>query len=80
MTTQLTTTQAAVRAPAKILKDDWLNEQEVAEELRLSVKTIRMMRYRKSGPPYAKFGRSVRYQRSALEAYKRERTVYPGAL
>ena len=46
-----------------------MNEVEAAEQLGMSVATLRAWRHRKQGPPFVKFGRSVRYLPSDLEAF-----------
>lgn len=46
-----------------------LKEAEVAEWLSLSSKTLQGWRLRGEGPPFKKFGRSVRYAVPAVEAW-----------
>ena len=46
-----------------------VNEQEAAETLGLSVATLRSWRHRKTGPPFVRFGRAVRYIRSDLDSF-----------
>jgi len=43
-----------------------LNPVEVAELLQVPVRTLEEWRHKKSGPPYRKIGRHIRYQRSKL--------------
>ena len=52
-----------------------LTEHEVAAEYGLSVGTLRDWRYKKAVLPFVKLGSSVRYRRSAIEAYINEHTV-----
>ena len=47
----------------------WLNESQVSEMTGLSVHTLRAHRQRKTGIPYAKIGRSVRYSRLAVTSF-----------
>lgn len=46
-----------------------LNEHEVAELIRQSVKTLRAHRYTGKGLPYTKIGRNVRYKLTTVLAY-----------
>jgi predicted DNA-binding transcriptional regulator AlpA len=55
--------------------DAALNENQAAEFLGVSVRTLQAWRVRGGGPPYVKIGRSVRYQRRALIAFQQEHTV-----
>lgn len=75
MTTLPTTTTARAPLP-RVLSDDLLTEDEVAAELRVTVHCLRRRRTRKQSPSYIKVGSRVRYRRSDIEAFKRERTVY----
>jgi predicted site-specific integrase-resolvase len=47
----------------------FLNEQEAAQFLRLSPKTMARWRYAGRGPRYRKFGGAVRYHYSDLQSY-----------
>jgi excisionase family DNA binding protein len=55
--------------------DAALNENQAAEYLGVSVRTLQAWRVRGGGPPYVKIGRSVRYQRRALITFQQEHTV-----
>jgi predicted DNA-binding transcriptional regulator AlpA len=55
--------------------DAALNENQAAEFLGVSVRTLQAWRVRGGGPLYVKLGRAVRYQRRALIAFQQERTV-----
>ena len=46
-----------------------MNETAAARLLGLSVATLRAWRHRKQGPRFRKFGRSVRYLASDLQAF-----------
>ena len=62
--------------------DDVLREDEAAEFLGQSKKTLQDWRYERRGPRYLKYGSSrtssVRYLRSDLEAFRTASTVDPG--
>lgn len=46
-----------------------LKEQEAADRLGLSVKTLRQWRWAGKGPRFKKFGSAVRYSEADLAAY-----------
>lgn len=48
----------------------WLTRQEVADRLRLPVKTLAEWASKGTGPPYKKFGRHTRYDEHLLEAWE----------
>jgi helix-turn-helix protein len=48
---------------------DFLTEREAAALLHLSPATLSRWRWIGDGPPFKKFGRSVRYARADLEAF-----------
>lgn len=78
MTTLPTATNAIARAAVpRVLADDLLTEEEAAAELRVTMHCLRRRRQRRQTPTYIKVGRLVRYRRSDLEAFKRDRMVYP---
>jgi predicted DNA-binding transcriptional regulator AlpA len=49
----------------------FINEKQLAEQLSISVETIRMWRYKypTEGPKWHKFGRSVRYSITSVERW-----------
>lgn len=53
--------------------DYFLNEYELAERHKRSVKTVRNERLRGAGVPFVRIGRSVRYRLSDVERFERER-------
>ncbi|HKI68023.1 MAG TPA: helix-turn-helix domain-containing protein [Verrucomicrobiae bacterium] len=53
--------------------DHWVDEFQAAEFLGVSVKTMRTWRLRGDGPPFGKFGRSVRYRWSTLTGWANSR-------
>jgi len=46
-----------------------LNEHEAAEYLGLKVKTLQMHRYKKTGPPFHRDGRKIRYDFAELREW-----------
>ena len=52
-----------------------INENQAAEFLGVSVRTLQAWRVRGGGPPYCKIGRAVRYQRRALVRFQEQHTV-----
>ena len=63
--------------PTSILTDldAALNENQAAEFLGVSARTLQAWRVRGGGPPYVKIGRVVRYQRRALVNFQERHTV-----
>ena len=53
--------------------DRLLTAKEAANFLRVSESWLAKARMRGDGPPYAKFGRSIRYQENALLGYTKSR-------
>lgn len=52
-----------------------LTERQVAEQLRLSVATLRAWRHRGKGPRFLRLGRSVRYLPSDVDEFVRASAV-----
>jgi excisionase family DNA binding protein len=52
-----------------------LTESQVAEQLGLSVATLRAWRHRGKGPRFLRFGRAVRYLPADLDAFIRASAV-----
>jgi hypothetical protein len=46
--------------------DDWLSEEETAAEVKKTVRTLRQWRKKGIGPPYSRFGQTIKYRRAAL--------------
>jgi hypothetical protein len=55
--------------------DSALTENQAADFLGLSVRTLQAWRFRGGGPCYIKIGRAVRYQRRELMAFQKAHTV-----
>ena len=60
--------EANEKPPEKDIQT-WLNERQVAEITGLSVHTLRSHRQHRTGIPYAKIGRAVRYSSSVVANY-----------
>ena len=48
---------------------DWLDEAAAAAEVGKAIRTLRDWRRRGVGPPFTRFGRTVKYRRDSLVAY-----------
>lgn len=59
------------------LKQNLLSEQAVAEQLALSLSTLRNWRCKGRGPAYFKMGRAVRYNEKDILAYQLSRRIVP---
>jgi len=57
--------------------DDWMSEAEAAAEVHKTVRTLRDWRKRRQGPPYAYFGRTIRYHRQALIEFFKASQIQP---
>jgi predicted DNA-binding transcriptional regulator AlpA len=55
--------------------DTLLKEQDAAELLDLSVRTLQSWRVRLAGPPFVQLGRAVRYRRRDLIAWIDANTI-----
>ncbi|MDX1890126.1 helix-turn-helix domain-containing protein [Mycolicibacterium sp. 050158] len=53
----------------------WLTRAEVAQRLRVPVKTLAMWASGKKGPPYAIFGKHARYSLSQLVEWEQAQFV-----
>jgi len=49
--------------------DELLTEQELADLLKVSVRTVRSWRTEGTGPPSLRIGRGVRYRRRDVDAW-----------
>ena len=64
--------------PSTFIADDpdaALSENQAAEFLGVSVRTLQAWSVRGGGPPYLKMGTAVRYQRRRLIAFQEAHTV-----
>ena len=50
----------------KNLLSDWISEEEAAAAVDKTVRTLRDWRKRREGPPYARFGRTIRYHQASF--------------
>lgn len=51
-----------------------LNERELAEHLRVTVKAVQAWRYRGGGPAFVRVGRAVRYRAVDVEVWLKANT------
>jgi predicted DNA-binding transcriptional regulator AlpA len=56
--------------------DALLSEAEVSELFGISMRTLQAWRTKKSGPPFARLGRVVRYRRKDLIGWAEQNTHY----
>ena len=70
-----TVTESTDHDNAKRTRTTALTEQQVAEELGLSVATLRAWRHRGTGPRFVRFGRAVRYLPADLDEFIRASAV-----
>jgi hypothetical protein len=57
--------------------DEWLSEREAAAEIGKSTRTLRVWRRKRIGPPYAMFGRTIKYRKLALVEHFRSAEIRP---
>jgi len=57
--------------------EDWMTEAEAAAEVKKTVRTLRQWRKRREGPPYAFFGRTVRYHRPTFAEFFKASQIQP---
>lgn len=55
----------------------YMTEQEAADYLNLSTKTLQKWRYQGNAPAYHKFGKIVRYRQSELEEFANSSRIEP---
>lgn len=53
----------------------WMAPREAAEYLGCTTQHLQMLRARRTGPSFVKFGRLIRYAREDLDSYLSERKV-----
>ena len=54
-----------------------LKPEQVAERLRLAVKTLQDWRYKRKGPPFTKIGKFAMYIEEHLEQWIEQQTLHP---
>ncbi len=54
-----------------------LTEHEVAQQLGLSVATLRAWRLKRTGPRFVRFGRAVRYLSADVQQFVERSAVHP---
>ncbi|WP_281244323.1 helix-turn-helix domain-containing protein [Aquisalimonas asiatica] len=54
-----------------------MTTEEIAQYLRISVRTVIRMRQQREGPPWSRVGRQVRYLRNEVDEYLRRQQVWP---
>lgn len=54
------------------MSDEYLNEQELADLLKVTRKTVQIWRQRGKGPPFVKLDRAVRYRRKDVDKFTAE--------
>jgi hypothetical protein len=57
--------------------DEWLSEQEAAAAAGKTVRTLRQWRKRGIGPPFTRFGRTVRYRKPTFIEHFRQSEITP---
>ena len=67
--------QPQVVAPGTGVDAVWLTRPEVAERLRVPVKTLAQWAHQGDGPRYARFGKYTRYRLADLMAWEASRMV-----
>lgn len=70
------TEENQAQQPAAILSD-WMQREQLALELGVSVDTLRRWQARREGPPCAKIGRHVFYRRVAVHEWLQGRESLP---
>ena len=56
---------------------EWLSEEEAAAAVGKTVRTLRQWRRRGVGPPYAHFGRTVKYRKPSFIEHFRQSEIRP---
>jgi hypothetical protein len=53
----------------------WVDEKEVSKITGIAIQTLRNWRFQRTGPPYSKVGRAVRYRLDDVTHFMEERRV-----
>jgi hypothetical protein len=56
---------------------EYSSERQTAEELGVTLRTLRLWRQLGKGPAYVKFGRQIHYRTESRDAWLRSREIYP---
>lgn len=59
------------------MTSQWMGEKQVAAEYGIGLQTLRNHRHQRTGIPYYKIGRGVRYKRQDIEAYFESKKIVP---
>jgi Helix-turn-helix domain len=59
------------------LSNEWMSEAEAAAEVKKTIRTLRQWRKRREGPPYARFGRTIRYHRPTFVEFFKASQIMP---
>jgi hypothetical protein len=57
--------------------NEWMSEKETAAQAGKTVRTLRQWRRQGKGPPYAHFGRTIKYRRTSYEEHYRASEINP---
>jgi hypothetical protein len=66
-----------MRVSGVSLDDEWMGEAEAAAEVHKTIRTLRQWRKKRIGPPYAFFGRTVRYHRASFMRHFEASQIMP---
>jgi excisionase family DNA binding protein len=58
-----------IARPQDLSDDALLTEDEAAESLRISVRTLQAWRLKAAGPAFVRVGRAIRYRRGDIKAW-----------
>ena len=60
--------------------DEWMTEREAAAKAGKTVRTMRQWRRNRQGPPWALFGRTIKYRKTAFAEHFRASEINPAQL
>jgi hypothetical protein len=61
--------EVLAEAAGTTLQQQWMDENELSARIAVPVKTLQSWRLRERGPPFRKFGRSVKYPLAGVEKW-----------
>lgn len=67
--------EQALREQSGQSTKNWMAPREAAQYLGCTTQHLQMLRARRTGPTFVKFGRLIRYARKDLDSYLTERRV-----